>query len=286
MSSNSILVLGSLHYDILLESENLPRTGETIIGKKWYPKLGGKGGNQAIAASSYPAPTKLISAVGDDSFATYILENINKTKVDTTFVQILKNCKSGMSVAISKTTGDYGAIVVSGANYFIDPKIFDNSDVWENTEILMIQNELQEETNLLAATKAKKQGLKIVYNAAPAKKINPNFYELVDILIVNTIEAEDITQKKITNLSDIFEASKLLANNFPIVIISSGELGVVMCEKQKDPLHFKGNNVQVKSTHGAGDMFAGTLCACLISRKNINQAIDIANQKAAEFVSN
>ena len=69
MSLKEIIVIGSLHYDIFLESPDLPRIGETIKGKDWYPKLGGKGGNQAIAASLYPVPTKLISAIGNDDFA-------------------------------------------------------------------------------------------------------------------------------------------------------------------------------------------------------------------------
>ncbi len=45
--SKGIIVLGSLHYDIFVDSSYLPKIGETIAGNKWYPKLGGKGGNQA-----------------------------------------------------------------------------------------------------------------------------------------------------------------------------------------------------------------------------------------------
>ena len=43
MSLKEIVVIGSLHYDIFLESPDLPRIGETIKGKDWHPKLGGKG---------------------------------------------------------------------------------------------------------------------------------------------------------------------------------------------------------------------------------------------------
>ena len=74
MSLKEVLVIGSLHYDIFLESQQLPRIGETISGQKWYPKLGGKGGNQAVAASLYPVPTKILSAIGKDNFANYILD--------------------------------------------------------------------------------------------------------------------------------------------------------------------------------------------------------------------
>ena len=285
MSSKEILVLGSLHYDIFLESNSIPRTGETIKGKKWYPKLGGKGGNQAIAASNYPVPTKLISAVGTDDFAKYILQELKNKKINTNYIQCLNNFNSGMSVAISDNEGDYGAIIVSGANLQIDTNILNKSEIWKNTEILMIQNEIEEQTNLLAAKKAKEGGVRVFYNAAPAKKFNSELLNYIDIILVNTIEAQDITNIEINSLNDSREASKQLSEKFPIAILSAGDEGVILCEKQKDPIHFKGIKVKVKSTHGAGDTFAGTFCGALVSEKNLHEAINIANKKAAEFIS-
>ena len=64
--NNGVVVVGSLHHDIIINASHQPAKGETIIGKNWYSKFGGKGGNQAVAASSYGVPTKIISAVGDD----------------------------------------------------------------------------------------------------------------------------------------------------------------------------------------------------------------------------
>ena len=283
--SNGVIVVGSLHYDIFIDSPNLPRVGETVTGYKWYPKLGGKGGNQAIAASLYPVPTTLISAIGSDDFAKFILDKLQKAKININFIYQLANHDSGMSVAISNAKEDYGAVIVSGANLHIKTEILDNPDLWKNAGILMIQNEINEKTNILAAKKAKEKGLKVFYNAAPAKKINPDFFNLVDILLVNTIEAQDISGIKIDNLEDIKNVSKELSKRFPICIITTGAEGIVLCEKGKDPHHFKGIQVKVKSTHGAGDTFAGTFCAALVSGKDIAHAADIANKKAAEFIS-
>ena len=151
MSLKEIIVIGSLHYDIFLESPDLPCIGETIKGKDWYPKLGGKGGNQAIAASLYPVPTKLISAIGNDDFANYILENLKKTQINTTFIQRLQNYNSGMSVAISNDEGDYGAVIVSGANLHINTEIFDDTSLWEKTGILMVQNEIDDKSGMGAS---------------------------------------------------------------------------------------------------------------------------------------
>ena len=191
-----------------------------------------------------------------------------------------------MSVAISNNEGDYGAIIVSGSNLHIDPNALLNNDLWKNIGILMIQNEVDEQLNLLAAKKAKEKGIKVFYNAAPTKKMHSDLYQYVDILLVNMIEAEDITGMKITKLEEILKSSQSLSNSFSNVIISAGEQGVVLCEKDKQPIHFEGIKVKVKSTHGAGDTFAGTFCAAWISGNNVNESIIIANKKAAEFISN
>ena len=193
MSKKEIVVIGSLHYDIFVDSPSLPAVGETVTGNKWYPKLGGKGGNQAIAASSYPLTIKLVSAVGKDNFSNYIIENLKDKNIDTKYIQHLENNNSGMSVAISNQDGDYGAVIVSGANLNIRTDILNDSNFWTNVKILMLQNEIEENTNIFAAKKAKQNGVLVFYNAAPAKKINLELYRYIDILLLNTIEAQDIT---------------------------------------------------------------------------------------------
>ena len=285
MLSKKIIVIGSLHYDIFLESPGLPKIGETVIGNNWYPKLGGKGGNQAIAESLNSEQKKLISAVGNDNFSKFILKNLEKKNIDTRYVQNIKESNSGMSVAISDKYGDYGAVIVSGANLNINADILNNNDLWSDVKILMLQNEIDEKVNLEAAKKAKEFGVIVFYNAAPAKKINLDLYKLIDILLVNTVEAQDIAEKKILDLEDIKVASIILSKKIPIIIISAGEKGVVLCERDKKPIHFKGLKVRVKSTHGAGDKFAGVFCANLILGNQLEDAIKIANKQAAEFIS-
>ena len=285
MSIKEIVVFGSLHYDIFVDSPLLPIIGETVTGNNWYPKVGGKGGNQAIAVSKSNVTIKLISAVGKDNFSKYILKNLEKENIDTKYIQLLESCNTGISVAISNNDGDYGAVIVSGANLNIKTDILNDSNFWKNVKILMLQNEIDETTNIYAAKKAKEYGVIVFYNAAPAKKMNLDLFKLIDILLVNEIEAKYIANMEILNLEDLKTASKILSNNIPIVIISAGEKGVMLCEKDKNPIHFEGLKVLVKSTHGAGDTFAGTFCANLVLGKKLIEAIKIANKKAAEFIS-
>jgi ribokinase len=51
MPQTTVLTVGSLHYDIMVKADHLPRKDETSVGSRWYPKFGGKGGNQAVAVA-------------------------------------------------------------------------------------------------------------------------------------------------------------------------------------------------------------------------------------------
>ena len=281
MSSKNIVVLGSLHYDIFIESDKIPEVGETVLGKKWYPKLGGKGANQAIALSRENINVNFASAVGNDDFAKYLIDQLNKYNISDKF--LLKTVgASGMSVAISNNSGNYSAVVISGANLEISEKIFGDDNLWKNCSFLMIQNEIKEEINIAAAIEAKKRNVRIFFNAAPAKKINNDLFELVDILIVNEIESQQLLE---TTSTDFKSQAQQLSNYISKIIITLGDKGVVYTEKNKQPNHIKAHSVNVKSAHGAGDYFSGKFISNFIKTNNFADSINIANKKTSEFIS-
>ena len=136
MSSKTILVLGSLHYDLFIESENIPLVGETVLGKKWYPKFGGKGANQAAALIKENINVNFVSAIGNDDFANYLMNQLSKNNISDKFL-LKNNGTSGMSVAISNNSGNYSAVVISGANLEISEKILSDDNLWKNCSFLM-----------------------------------------------------------------------------------------------------------------------------------------------------
>ena len=76
MGSSSIVVLGSLHYDIFIKSNAIPKIGETVLAENWFPKLGGKGANQTVALNKELIKVKFISAIGDDFFSEFLLKRL------------------------------------------------------------------------------------------------------------------------------------------------------------------------------------------------------------------
>ena len=80
MTRTIVLVVGSLHYDIMVKADHLPRKDETAVGSLWYPKFGGKGGNQAVAVARAGATCRMFGAIGDDDFGKFLREQYDAWK--------------------------------------------------------------------------------------------------------------------------------------------------------------------------------------------------------------
>ena len=110
-----VVCAGSLHYDLLVKAPRLPRLSETLVGTDWYPKFGGKGGNQAVAAVRNGVAVRMLGAVGRDAFGDRLRLELASAGVDCGHLHAIDG-PTGMSVAISEESGEYGAVVVSGVN--------------------------------------------------------------------------------------------------------------------------------------------------------------------------
>lgn len=285
-ANNAILVIGSLHHDIMLDAEHLPRTGETVAGSRWYTKFGGKGGNQAIAAARAGSCVRMVSAVGRDAFAKPLLETLDTAGVDRRWVTEFADVSSGMSVAISNSDGDYGAVIVSGANLNIDASVLDDDQLWNNIGLLCLQNEISESLNVAAAGLAKSRSIPVCLNAAPARMLPDALLDCVEILVVNEIELSMLcNDDDVSSIENICAAARKLALRVPTVLVTLGDRGVVLQSKDSDTNHIEAMKVSVKSTHGAGDVFIGELCAALTRGKDIEVAVKIANTAAGRHVA-
>ena len=75
---NKVAVIGSLNMDVLVEVDEFPNPGQTVMAKSIDYKAGGKGVNQAAAAAAVGASTILIGNVGEDAFGQQIIAKINQ----------------------------------------------------------------------------------------------------------------------------------------------------------------------------------------------------------------
>ena len=281
---SAVVVVGSLHYDIMVDAPDRPRKGETVAGLSWSPKFGGKGGNQALAAEGQGVPTAMVGAVGGDDFGAALLAGLDRGGVDRSAVATLSGVGSGMSVAIFDAEGDYGAVIVSGSNLSVKPSQA-HDELLRSAKVLILQNEIPEGINEDVARRARAFGVKTILNAAPARAFETALPGYVDILVVNALEAEMLGSTPVHSLADAEKAAESLTSRFASVVVTAGGDGVAFQNYLGEKVSLPSVAVKVQSTHGAGDMFVGTLGARLALGDDINKALRAANQQAAKLVS-
>ena len=282
-----VIVFGSLHYDILVDGPARPRKGETIAGTAWWPKCGGKGGNQAVAVAEAGARCAMIGAVAGDDFGRTLLGNLDAKGVDRRFVRIDANASTGMSVALFDSDGDYGAVIVSGANLTLDDgDIAAAADLFAVSRVLVLQNEVPDAANAAAASAMRAAGGLVILNAAPARLPSPDLAANVDVLVVNAIEAELLAGVPVVEgLAGALEAARILARTYPAAVVTAGGDGVACVTAEGENIAIAAVPVTLVSTHGAGDAFIGMLAACLARGDGLATALAKANRAAAELVS-
>ncbi|MCW1919012.1 PfkB family carbohydrate kinase [Rhodobacter sp. KR11] len=278
----AVLIAGSLHYDIMVEADHLPRRDETAVGSRWYPKFGGKGGNQAVAVAKAGVPSRMLGAVGADDFGPFLRAGLTTAGVDDRFVATVST-GSGMSVAIMDGAGDYAATIVSGANLMV--QVPQDPALWDDIALVVLQNEMPEPANRAVAQAARARGIPVLLNAAPARTLSPDFAALVDILVVNAVEAEMMGGPHVCCLSSAAEAAEALAKDFETVVVTAGGQGLAAWTAQDHSFAFAAEKVKVVSTHGAGDAFIGALAAEVIRGAEFEAACRAASKAAAKHVS-
>lgn len=283
----AVVVFGSLHYDIIVKGPARPRKGETVTGSAWNPACGGKGGNQAVSAAKAGVRSVMIGAVGDDDFGGALLANLSANAVELNHVRVIEGAASGMSVAIFDSEGDYGAVIVSGSNLHLgQPDVLQAEALFQAGNILVLQNEVPDPANVLAASAMKSAGGMVILNAAPARELSPELAGLVDVLVVNAGEAEALAgSMQVDTLNDALAAARILAQSFPVAVVTAGGAGVAFAQQGGEDGTIAAIKVKLVSTHGAGDEFIGVLAANLLQGKSIDTALVAANQAAATLVS-
>lgn len=286
MSGFDVVVCGSLHLDIVVQSPRLPVLDETVAGTAWAFACGGKGRNQAVQAAAAGARVAMLGRVGADDFGAKLLSSLDQARVDRRGVDTDPALGSGMSIATMTPQGDYAAVIVPGANLAIDPDaIAGQIGSFGPVAWLILQNEIPEPVNVAAARAVRQAGGRVILNAAPARLPGTELETLVDILVVNRVEAAQLSGVIIERHGDAAAAAESLSRPGRAVVVTLGADGLILLPPGEMPVVIAVEPATVVTTHGAGDCFVGTLASQLASGACLQAACRTANTAAARFVS-
>lgn len=277
--AGKILVVGSLHLDVIVHSSRLPKPDETLLGDKVSYRFGGKGGNQALAAAKIDVQVFMAGRIGTDNFGKQIYDTLSNQNINLDGLKMVDEA-TGMSVALIGSDGIYSAVVVSGANQTID---LSEIAVPDDLTVLVLQNEINTDANFEIIKKVPKSTF-VILNAAPALTPNKDFFERIDLLIVNQLEAKMLLNEEPSIFNNLDALRKLQNLGPKEVIITLGAEGYTGISKNGEIFSEPGIKVDVLSTHGAGDSFVGTLAAFICKGEPINIAAQYAQASSALHV--
>jgi ribokinase len=281
-----IIVIGSSNTDMVIKTEKLPAPGETILGGKFLMNPGGKGANQAVAASRLGGKVTFISKRGNDLFGNQAVGLLMREGVDTQYIVKDLVLPSGVALITVDSTGENSIVVAPGSNgnllkEDVPSVIFDTGKF----EILLLQLEIPIDTVEYSAVSASEHGIKVILNPAPARELSDNLLKHTWLITPNETEAEAITGLRITDIMSVERAAELIQERgVKNVIITLGEAGAYIKSENYTGL-IPGIKVKPVDTTAAGDVFNGALAVAISEGSDLKDAVVFANKAASISVT-
>ena len=281
---NSICVFGVFVADLCFFADKIPIKGETVLGKNHIVGPGGKGSNQAIAASRLGGNVNFITKIGEDQNAEMALKLYEEAGINTASIVQDPNQSTGVAgIMINEKTGDNAINIVPGAAGSLANKDIDNNiEFLKNSKIFLTQLETPYEVTSYALNKAKESGSVTIFNPAPASNINDSDFKCMDYFTPNETEASFYLGKKVESKIEIEEAAKtFLAKGVQNIVITLGPKGLYFANSSES-YFINAFNLKddVVDTTGAGDAFNGAFAYALSKNQNNKDAIEFANKVA------
>ena len=279
---SDITIVGSNMIDLQIFIERMPLAGETVEAPDFSLGFGGKGSNQAVAATRLGSAVRLITMVGSDDFGQQQLSNYQKNGIVTDCIRVGKKA-SGVAPIFVNKEGENSIIIVKGANNELTPaKVQDYQDVIANSKLVVLQQEIPLKTNEEVIKLANQYGVDVLLNPAPASQdVSLQNISQVQFYAPNETELAQITSLPTNNLTEIKTAArKIVAAGVENVIVTMGAQGVLWVTKENEKI-ISGQKVKAIDTTGAGDAFIGAFAHYYTVGSDIATALEKANRYAA-----
>ena len=303
MSNIDIVGLGALNTDHLYKVERILKDGETAVTEsKSFP--GGSAANTIYGLARLGISTGFIGIVGDDAEGKILIQDFQKTRVDTSQVRAKPGAKTGSVVCLSDTTGCRSLYVAPGANnllaeddvnmtYINQAGMLHISSFADDRQfqiLLDLMDRLDSSTRLSFAPGA-------LYAAKGLEALSP-ILNRTHILFINHDEIKQLTGKGI-----IDGAQSCLGQGCSIIAVTLGK-GVKLGLKQgagretvtaigyirdaETEYALQPNNQDLASpadTTGAGDAFTAGFLYGLLKGKSLEECGRLGNIVAQFSIS-
>ena len=280
--TNPIAVFGSINMDLVVYSSARPKDGETIFGSSFHTFQGGKGANQAVAASRLGIDVSFIGKIGIDLFGKQLRHKLVEENINVEYLE-QSNGESGIAfITVFEKTSENHIIVVPGANSYVESSQVPD-ELLSSTDILISQLEIPPNQIEDLFSRARNHDCFRILNAAPIISFEKNLISETDLLVMNELELESLSGYSVDkdNLDSVVIAIESLnLQDSQSVVITLGAKGAYAQKGKKDEF-VTGHKVSTVDTTGSGDCFIGAMASSYLEKENLFESVHFANQAAA-----
>lgn len=269
---SKIMVIGSISTDFVVLTDRRPQVGETVTGNDFQTTFGGKGANQAVASARLGGDVSMVGTVGTDVFGSQLIQNLADNGIVTDNVERVTEKPSG-SAHITIADGDNSIVYIPGANNEMTvARIEQLKETLLTAAIVIVQNELPQAVIDEIIIFCFENGIKTIYNPAPARVVAAEILEKATYFTPNESEFHQL----FPDLT-ITEGLEKYPNQ---LILTMGSKGVYFNDGEKE-VQIPSYKVVPVDTTGAGDTFNGAFAVALSKGMSVQSSIQFGNLAAS-----
>lgn len=248
-----IAVIGICGNSIFMYADHFHEKGETLVADSVFEEIGGKGINQAVAATRMGAEVSFLSAIGDDKEGQACIDVAKNENINGCFCK-KQGARTTFAFILTDKQGENQVTEYKGAELTVEDVLNFENEI-ATCDYLLLQHEVPCDVNEMAVKLAKKHGVKVILNPAPVRTISDKIAEMVYVVTPNEQEKQAIDAQRFKNN-----------------ITTLGKKGCLINEDTFIPAI----EVRAVDTTGAGDTFNGVLAVCLAEGLDMTEACKYA----------
>ncbi|MDD3032413.1 MAG: carbohydrate kinase family protein [Candidatus Pacebacteria bacterium] len=293
-----VITFGSATWDIYLSPEKMDiisssnfvsgkavafNLGSKINLKETQFNIGGGGVNSAFTFKKQGFKVAYMGSVGNDILGNEIISRLKKNKIETKLIQKTEKASTNCSIVFNHKGQDRTILNYRGASEHFTKDSFPKAKWYY---LAPLSGKISKLTQKIIDY-AVDEKIKIAFNPGNSqlnlpRKTLMKVIEKADVLLLNQEEAAILTKNEFKEEKKIIEDLKKI--NKGIVVMTKGDLGVVVIDENNKVIVKKIKPVRAVDKTGAGDAFGSAFVSGLIKYNNIDKAINLGLKNSASCV--